>query len=174
MIPPITPTDFTPELRFKQYKLMVDSAERNSDRRASAQRFYTTIHTSLLTLLALVAGYGLLTSGLGGSNSTFPGAAFLTQAQGPIIITVSVLGLILCILWRLHLNAYRRLNTAKFTVINKIEQDLPYAAFQMEWDELKRKRYIQLTTLERVVPVVVGILYVVLAGTYVVLTLFVR
>jgi hypothetical protein len=170
MIPPIPPPTFTPELRFKQYKLMVDSAERNSDRRASTHRFYTTVQTSLLTLLALVAGYGLGTSGLRGQSVTLPGTGFLTLAQAPIVIAVSILGLVLCILWRLHLNAYRRLSTAKFAVINVIEKDLPYTAFQTEWEELQGQRHVQLTTLERFMPVVVGVLYVVLAGTYLVLT----
>jgi hypothetical protein len=174
MTMPGNPSDFTPELRFDQYKLMVESAEHNSKARERTHRFYTTVHTSLLTLLALVAGYGLLTSGLGVSNSTFPGLKFLDQAQGPIIVVVSILGLVLCIIWRMHLNAYRRLSTAKFKVINTIERDLPYSTFQMEWDELQRNQHIELTTLERAVPVVVGILYVMLAGTYILLTQFAR
>jgi hypothetical protein len=168
------PSDITLELRFQQYKLMVDSAAENSQARERTHRFYTTVQTGLLTLLALVAGYDLLTSSLGISGSILPGVSFLNQAQGPIIIAVSVLGLVLCILWRMHLNAYRRLNKAKFKVINTIERDLPYPAFEMEWEALQQERHIELTTLERAMPVVVIALYLVLAGTYIALTQFVR
>jgi hypothetical protein len=170
MSPPTS--NFTPELRFKQYKLMVDSAERNSDRRATTHRFYTTIHTSLLTLLALVAGSGLLATGIAEQTFLLPLIGIPAQAQAPIIVGVSILGLFLCLLWWRHLNAYRRLSTAKFSVINTIEQDLPYSAFQMEWEKLKsEKGHRDLTSLEHVVPVVAGILYLAFAGVSIALTL---
>ena len=86
------------DLKFRQYKLFTETAEKNSDRRASTQRFYTTIHTSLLTLLAFVAGYSLfqLTSG-GKDDSSSMG--FLAQAQSPIVIALCLLGVGLCVLW---------------------------------------------------------------------------
>lgn len=163
---PGTSSQFTPDLRFKQYQLMVESAERNSDRRERTQNHYTTIHTSLLTLLAIIAGYGLITGGIGGSNVPLPGTGFLTQAQAPIILAVSAIGIILCIIWRLHLNAYRRLSTAKFAVINHIENDLPYQAYQMEWDALQKIKHTDLTSFERYVPAIAAMLYFVLAATY--------
>lgn len=161
---------FTPELRFKQYRLMVESAEHNSDRRERAQTFYTTIHTSLLTLLAIVAGYGLLTANITGNTITIPGTNFLTQAQGPIIFVVSIIGLILCWIWGRHLSAFKRLSTAKFAVINEIEKSLPYQAFQMEWDELKKIQHTDFTSLELFVPWVVAFLYLLLTGTYFIFT----
>jgi hypothetical protein len=166
MTSPGSTSDFSAELRFQQYKLIVESIEHNSDRREHTQHLYTTIHTSLLTLLAIVAGYGLLTGGIGGSNLNFPGTGFLTEAQAPIIMAVSALGLILCVVWRLHLNAFRRLSSAKFAVINVIEQDLPYKAFQLEWANLKEQKHIDLTAFEQTVPLISGLLYLVLAGIY--------
>jgi hypothetical protein len=157
-------------LLFKQYKIMVDSAERNSDRRATTHRFYTTIHTSLLTLLALVAGSSLLNNALTEQTVPLPLIGFSTQARVPIIVGVSLVGLLLCVLWRLHLQAYRRLNAAKFVVINEMEQMLSYPAFKKEWEVLEEKRHIQLTTLERFVPLVIGFLYFV-AGVLILLTL---
>jgi len=162
---------FDPELRFKQYKLMVDSAEHNSDRRATTHRFYTTIHTSLLTLLALVAGSGLLGAGIAQQTVPLPVIGVPAQAQAPIIVGVGVLGLFLCLMWWRHLNAYRRLSTAKFSVINRIEQDLPYRAFQEEWEKLKsEKGHRDLTSLEKAVPVVAGILYLASIVTALLLT----
>ncbi len=168
----LPPASFTPELRFQQYKLIVESAERGSDRRAHTQAFYITIHTSLLTLLALVGGYGLLISGSGGKGASPAGTGFLAQAQGPIIVAVSAIGVILCVLWYVHLEAYRRLNAAKVAVIHVMEQDLPYQPFQMEWTALKKHRHIELTTLERFMPLVVGLLYVILVGTYAIVVHF--
>lgn len=164
------------DVQFKQYQLFVGTAESNSNQRETTQRYYTTVHTSLLTLLAVVGGYGLLTAGNGGtlvvSNSTF-----LAQIQAPVVLLICVLGIGLSVLWRMHLSAYRRLNSAKFKVINQIEQALPFQPFNNEWTQLtgagtaKRKWHVRLTTLEGVVPFVTIVLYVALGVIYFAITL---
>jgi hypothetical protein len=160
------------ELRFEQYKLMVESAEHNSDRRAATHRFYTTMHTSLLTLLTLIAGSGLLASVIAEETFFLPLIGVPTKAQVPVIVGVSILGLFLCLLWSRHLDAFRRLSTAKFSVINRIEQDLPYQAFDDEWKVLKdAKRHRDLTSLERVVPGVAAFLYLAFIAGAIVLPL---
>ena len=77
-------SSFSNNIKFKQYKLFVQTVEHNSDRRSSTQRFYTTIHTSLLTLLTLVGGYGLLSSGGAGANQTSTSnPTFIATARPP-------------------------------------------------------------------------------------------
>ena len=64
--------------------------------------------------------------------------------------------------WWLQLRSYRDLNRAKFDVITRIERDyLEPRIFTDEWDSLKkdrvpgwRKRYAELGTVERVVPLI--------------------
>lgn len=164
---------FSNSVKFKQYKLFVQTVEHNSDRRSSTQRFYTTIHTSLLTLLTIVGGYGLLSSGGAGANqSSTSNPTFIATAQAPIVIAICALGIILCVLWRAHLQAFRLLAAAKFTVINEMEKQLPFQGFKDEWDILKGKVsgtkpvYVDQTTLERMVPLVGIGLYIVLALIY--------
>ncbi|MGV0771785.1 hypothetical protein ABQF91_17785 [Mycobacterium syngnathidarum] len=71
---------------------------------------------------------------------------------------------------------YRRLNAAKFAVINQIEADyLPVKPFTDEWAELMPdgaaeaklrdrlgKMFRELGNVERFVPIVFGLLYIVL------------
>ena len=76
--------------------------------------------------------------------------------------------------WWLLLRAYRHLNTAKFAVINRIEIDhLPIKPYTDEWAELmpsetaagRRARLGKIRELggvERIVPIVFGVLYIVL------------
>jgi len=41
--------------------------------------------------------------------------------------------------WRWLLQSYRKLNSAKFEVINAIEPRLPFQLFSDEWDRVKSK-----------------------------------
>ncbi len=70
-------------------------------------------------------------------------------------------GLVLALTWWLLLRSYRHLNTAKFEVIQEIEERLPASPFQDEWNALKpeagkrfHQRYVELGLLERFVPMV--------------------
>lgn len=170
--PPTTPS-FTSELRFQQYKLYVETAEHNSDRRISTQRFYTTIHTSLLTVVGIVGSYGLLNGAAGGdagNQHVSTTGDLLSQIQGPLVLAVCIIGSLLAFLWRSHLQSFRFLSGAKFQVIHAIEGDLPYQPFKDEWTLLKgagkKKRYVEFTTLERIIPMFALSLYVIVAVLY--------
>lgn len=59
---------------------------------------------------------------------------------------------------------YRRnlLNTEKFNVINSIEKNLPVQPFNDEWEKLKNnKKYTDGTKLEKTLPIMFIILYIV-------------
>jgi hypothetical protein len=77
-------------------------------------------------------------------------------------------GLVLAVTWALLLRSYRLLNSAKFKVIQAMEERLPAAPFKDEWVELKpeggkgwRGRYFELGLLERIIPAVFGIVFLV-------------
>ncbi|WP_457784557.1 RipA family octameric membrane protein, partial [Streptomyces albidoflavus] len=82
-------------------------------------------------------------------------------------------GITLSAAWWMQLRSYRDLNTAKFQVINKLEEHLPARIFADEWEALKRdpipgwrKRYAELGTSERIVPLVfVGAHLILFVGT---------
>lgn len=163
------------EVQFKQYKLFVETAEVNSTQRATTQRYYTTVHTSLLTLLAIVGGYGLLTTG-SGSSLAATGNGYLAQIQAPVVFVLCTLGVALSVLWRTHIIAYRRLNSAKFKIINAMEEVLPFRPFNDEWSVLtgkgmaKRKRHVRLSTLEGIVPFIAITFYFALGLIYFAIT----
>lgn len=132
------------------YKLAVEMADRVSARRATSNSFFLTVQT------AFVAVAGLATPAL---------------AERPwwTSLTISIAGLALSVSWWLQLRSYRDLNRAKFDVINSIETTLPIKIFSDEWASLKkdpvprwRGRYAELGTIERVVPWVFAVLYILL------------
>lgn len=136
------------------YKIAVEMADRVSARRAVANAFFLTVNTTL------VAVFGLHTAS--------PDSTLLSVA-------VCAAGLAVAGCWWLLLRAYRRLNGAKFAVINQIEADyLPVKPYTDEWAELMPEgevsgRRVRLSNalrelggVERIVPVVFGLLYIML------------
>lgn len=130
---------------FAQYKLYVESAERISERRVGANNYLLTVNAFLVTLYGVVAASRYNT--------------FWT-------ILVPVAGLLVAVTWHRIITSHRDLNTVKFAVIHELEQQLPAALYDYEWHragEGKGKAYHPLSHLERWVPVIFMILYVLLA-----------
>ena len=133
----------------EQYKLYVEMADRVSSRRAQTNRFYISLLSILLALLSIVAGIG----------------AF-SRILNIILLAVAILGILLCVLWWINIRSYRQLNSAKFQIIHEMEQHLPIAAYDKEWELLGRGKesgkYLQLTRVEQWVPFVLTIPYLLL------------
>ncbi|SLD66899.1 Uncharacterised protein [Mycobacteroides abscessus subsp. abscessus] len=136
------------------YKLAVEMADRVSARRALANAFFLTVNTTLVAVVGL--------------STTQPDSTLR-------FIAVCVAGVAVSVCWWLLLRAYRRLNSAKFAVINKIEDEhLPVKPYIDEWKELMPedvatsrrarlgKALRELGGVERIVPVVFGLLYIAL------------
>lgn len=130
---------------FEQYKLYVESAERVSERRVSANNYLLTVNAFLVTL------YGILAASPYKSYST---------------ILVPVAGILVSLTWYRIIISYRNLNSVKFKVIHELEQHMPAALYEYEWqkaEEGRGKAYHPLTHLERWVPIVFTALYGLLA-----------
>jgi len=146
---------------FQIYALAVEMADRISARRATANSFLLTLQTGLAAALAAFAA------------RVKPGG----EAAEPdrfVLVLAAVAGLILAVAWWFLLRSYRKLNGAKFQVINKIEETyFEVRPFLDEWALLKkedpvkrrlRDGYSELGFIEQVVPAAFGVLYLVLAG----------
>ncbi|MFJ4937364.1 hypothetical protein ACIP8U_26400 [Streptomyces pseudovenezuelae] len=132
------------------YKLAVEMADRVSARRGSANAFFLSVQSALVTLV----GFGI---------------PKLSQSPWWVSLAVALAGCTLSVTWWMQLRSYRNLNTAKFTVINKLEDDLPVKIFTEEWQTLKsetnpnqRKGYAELGASERVVPLVFAVAHLIL------------
>lgn len=130
---------------FEQYKHYVESAEKISERRVSANNYLLTVNAFLVTLYGLVAA---------------------SKFSSFWIVLVPVAGLLVSLTWCRIITSYRDLNTVKFKVIHELEKHMPAALYGYEWKKAEKgrgKTYHPLSHLERWVPIVFMALYVLLA-----------
>jgi hypothetical protein len=134
--------DYGPKFRdhlLEQYKIYTEMADRISQRRATANSFFLTLHTGIFGLAVSLAG---LSTG-----------KFHSELASLI---VSVFGVGFAIVWMLLLESYRQINSAKYSVLNDLEQLLPVAPYAVEWNLLAEgkdsKKYRQLTNVEKTIP----------------------
>jgi hypothetical protein len=142
------------------YALAVEMADRVSARRATSNSFFLALQTGLATALGLFA----VRANAAGNE---------VEPDRFVLVLAAVAGVILAAAWSLQLRAYRKLNQAKFEVINRIEETyFEVQPFLEEWallkqeDPVKRRwqdRYTELGFVEQAVPVAFAIIYVVLA-----------
>lgn len=131
------------------YKMAVEMADRVSARRATANAFFLTAQTAFVAVIGLAA-------------------PSLLKAPPWAALAVSLAGATMSVAWWLQLRSYRALNSAKFAVINAIEESLPIKVFSEEWAALKNvpgswgRGYMELGTSERIMPGVFVLLYVLL------------
>ena len=76
------------------------------------------------------------------------------------------MGIPVSLLWYLIIKSHAGLNRIKFKVIHELEQQLPTEMYKHEWrlaEEGLGKAYRAVTTIERWMPILFGVLHVVLA-----------
>ena len=77
-----------------------------------------------------------------------------------------MIGIPVSLLWYLIIKSHSDLNRVKFEVIHEFEQHLPAAMYKHEWwlaGEGRGKTYRAVTTIERWIPILFGVLHIVLA-----------
>ncbi len=91
----------------EQWKTCANLANSISSRRDSMNNLFVTLN------LALIAA--------------------TTAIDNMVFVAIAVAGVAFCIVWRTSIAYYRIINQAKYEVILKIEESLPYQAFDNEW-----------------------------------------
>lgn len=141
------------------YKMAVEMADRVSARRITANGFFLTLNTAFASVVAFIY-----------EN--------LADDKKAVLIFLSAVGMVMALAWFFSIRSYKRLNRAKFQVINEMEKDFPYQNFTDEWNLLKKQtaddaelkglrklwlkfkdRYTDLTSIEVIVPVLLGLVY---------------
>ena len=130
-----------PDHLLEQYKLYVEMADRISQRRDQSNKFYATVYSALAAVLLLAVRFDLSDS-----------------ASAIVFLSVGIVGAALSLIWRLNIESYRAINSAKFDVIHEIETKLPFPGYKREWDILqtadRKHKYRQLTGIEQKIPLV--------------------
>ena len=85
-------------------------------------------------------------------------AGYLGDEAGGLIWLTALAGVLFSYTWRKLIQSYRSLNTAKFKVIHELEQHLPFAAYDREWEHLEHGKisstHSPLSAVESKVPYV--------------------
>lgn len=121
------------ENELEKYKIFIESAEKNSDRRVNQNNIYLTINLAFISFLC--------TQNLDLKHN----------------IVVLIVGLLMCIIWFLTIINYSKRNKVKFDIINESEHGKLY---QEEWKRISI--LTSLTTYEKISSVIFGILYIAL------------
>lgn len=130
---------------FEQYKLYVDSAQKNSDRRQNANNYFITISAAIFSIIGL----------------TFKGEDIVDVQWIKVIL--SVVGIAISVIYWFLIRSYRQLNSGKFQVIHEIEKNLPLTIYEYEWKILGEgkdgKKYYPFSHVQQFVPWVLGTIY---------------
>ncbi len=123
------------EQLLEQYKLFVEMTDRISNRRNEMNKFYVSLLSSLMAVLALITG----------KDDFYVEKIF-------IFILVVTLTFAFLYLWGKSISSYKQLNSGKFKVISEMEKLLPYPCYDKEWEFLGKgkdpKKYAPVTELE--------------------------
>lgn len=132
----------------EQYKIYSESIEKISDRRQSANKFFLTINTVLISII-----------GLSFQNDFLKNILFFK-------LFITFVGILFCIIFWFLIRSYKQLNTGKFKVLHKIESKLPLAIYEYEWEVLEegknKKVYYPFSHIELLIPWLFGIIYLAL------------
>lgn len=120
------------------YKLYVETADKISERRQSANSFFLSINTAIIGLISYLQA--------GSDTKPFLGFCLL----------ISISGMAICYMWYRLILSYKQINSSKFKVVHQIEEHLPLSPYDAEWEMLGRgedpKRYLPFTHIEILVP----------------------
>ena len=122
------------------YKLHAELADRVSQRREGANRFFVTLLTGVLVLSATILRF---------ETNTIP--------FGVLLGGTGVLMMFLSGAWYVVIRSYRQLNSGKFKPLHELEEKLAYPFFKREWELLGHgkdiSRYWKLTVVETILPI---------------------
>lgn len=123
------------EYKFEQYKIFVESAERNSEKRVTQNNIYLTINLAFLSYV-------------------------LSQNPNLIeTIITSFVGLIICIVWLLTIINFCKRNKVKFDIINEMEEEFGNL-YKEEWKRISI--LTPLSTYEKFLAIIFMMVYIII------------
>jgi hypothetical protein len=142
--PPDRHVPETKDPKLALFELYLATAEKVSDRRAQANAWMLSVNS------AIVALYGYLQSDK---------LAVPTGQKTIWLWAIPAAGALVCVAWTTLLTSYRKLNRAKFAVLQEIEADLPLQPFKREREVYTLDHRRALSSVETAIPVCFVLLY---------------
>lgn len=152
--------------KFEEYRLLIQSTEKLTDRRQLSAQIWVTLHTLLFAAL------GFLLKEVGASVfSASPSAAAEAAEGGQWIFAASVgplvvLGLFSCVIWVKMLSSYRSLIAWRYDQLMELERSPElqglHQVFNREWENFfgpAAQERIGFTRLEARLPIVLIVVY---------------
>jgi hypothetical protein len=128
----------------EQYQSYVKDLGNIGTRHENTRQFYLSVVSVVFVFLSMA-----------GTDGPFRGVKIGVQ------IIVGVVGIVICVLWMLHMRSFGALYLAKFTVLREMEKDLPFPIFEREWTRLESdRRYWQFTVVDEWLPRVFILVFV--------------
>ena len=121
------------EIELEQYKIFIESAEKNSDRRITQNNIYLTINLAFISYIC--------TQNLDFRHN----------------LVVLIVGLIICTIWFFTISNYTKRNKVKFDIINESEYGKLY---KEEWKRISI--LTPLTVYEKISSGIFALLYIAL------------
>jgi len=75
-------------------------------------------------------------------------------------LIISFVGISLGVLWILTIVSLKRLSSAKFDVVLKLEEKMNFKPYTFEWEFAKQRKYIRITKIEIATGVLLSICFV--------------
>ena len=140
------PTD---SIIIEQYKAYLQDVGNIGVRHENSRRFYLTVPTVLFALLTMAGKEGVW------------------KIAGPIQHVVAVVGIVLCIAWYFHMQAFQAIYFAKFNTLRTMERQFSlFHVFETEWEGTGKwrglkddARYKVMRYIDRLVPLAFLILF---------------
>lgn len=137
-----------PGVSFEEFRLYFETASAVTEGRNSLNRYNYTITTAILLALGVIAKFGI------------DGSQFRVLAVG-LIVVFSALAMIFCVYWVAQIDDAKRLNKAKFDILEKMAplivfdasmgaQDVrSFRPFEKEWAALQQSNGLSTQTSGR-------------------------
>lgn len=138
--------DSSRQILLEQYKVYIDKMNQVSEQRKNNSNFYITLLSGMLVILAFIV-----------SNNLYLEILHL------ILVCIALFGIALCIAWYFQIRSHKQLFNVKYSIIKEIEKKLEFPIHDTELRELERQKlFFSLLGVESIVPVLLGIAYVIL------------
>jgi len=118
------------------YKLHSNFAQDITKIRQQIHKFYISLLSLIMTFVTFLEIKNLLLNNI------------------LIICFFCPIPILICFFWYMNIDSYKKLNIAKFKMLNKLENKLTLKPYKIELCYLIQNKYLELTYIEQKIPII--------------------